>query len=268
MLNQVEQIDSFLNQVDFSSLQTDWDNSLPFNHVVIENFLIEDLIKDVVSEFPDFDSADWRIYNSPIEVKKLLNHWDKFGTKTYQLFSFLNSREFISEVEKLVGCPLYADFGLNGGGLHTHKRGGKLNAHLDYSIHPKLKLERRVNLLIYITPGWQEAWGGLLGLWSKDPSKNAPGELIKTITPTFNKAVLFDTTQDSWHGLPEPITCPENVSRNSIAVYYLCEPRKDADGRGKALFAPYKSQKDDPEILSLIERRSQVHGASSVYGDK
>lgn len=197
-----ENISSFINPIDFSSLKAEWNNSLPFNHVAIDNFLNNDLINTVVSEFPDFESNDWRIYNNPIEVKKLLNHWDKFGERTYQLFSFLNSREFISEVEKLVGCKLYADFGLNGGGLHSHKRGGKLNTHLDYSIHPKLKLERRVNLLIYVTPGWQEAWGGLLGLWSKDPLNNQPGELVKTIVPSFNKAVLFDTTQDSWHGLP------------------------------------------------------------------
>lgn len=267
MSNEVELEDAFLNPIDFSYLQAEWCKSLPFNHVVIENFLNENLINSIASEFPDFSSDDWRIYNNPIEVKKLLNHWDKFGPKTYQLFCFLNSREFISEVEKLVGCKLYADFGLNGGGLHAHKKGGKLNTHLDYSIHPKLKLERRVNLLIYLTPGWQEDWGGLLGLWAKDPEKNAPGKLVKTIIPSFNKAVLFDTTQDSWHGLPEPITCPENITRNSIAVYYLCEPRKDAENRGKALFAPYKEQKDDPEILSLIEKRSQVIEAASVYGD-
>lgn len=66
----------------------------------------------------------------------------------------------------------------------------------------------------------------------------------------------------------QPITCPENITRNSLAVYYLCEPRHNAENRGKALFAPYKDQENDPEILSLIKTRSQVDGASSVYGDK
>lgn len=245
-----------------------WRKAEPFNHLVLQNFLKSDVVDAVIKEFPSFESDDWRIYNNAIEIKKLLNHWDKFGPATYRLFQYLNSPDFISKLEVLLGCELFPDYGLNGGGLHTHKRGGKLNTHLDYSIHPKLKMERRVNLLIYVTPGWQEHWGGLLGLWKKDPEKSAPGELVKKIVPTFNTAVLFDTAQDSWHGLPEPITCPENITRNSLAVYYLCRPRMGADERGKALFAPYKDQVNDPAILDLIQRRSYVNQSKDVYGDK
>ncbi|MBM4317734.1 MAG: 2OG-Fe(II) oxygenase [Deltaproteobacteria bacterium] len=259
---------SFLNRIDIQNYKNEWAESKPFNHIVIDNFLSNRTIEAVVNEFPNFDSGFWRIYNNAIEVKKLLNHWDKFGAETYKLFNYLNSREFISKLEILTGCDLYADFGLNGGGLHTHKRGGKLNAHLDYSIHPKLKLERRLNLLIYVTPDWKDNWGGFLGLWEKHNQKNAPGKLIKNIAPTFNRAVIFDTTQNSWHGLPEPINCPESITRNSVAVYYLCNPRQNANDRGKALFAPTKEQENDLEVLSLIEKRSQVNSAAEVYGDK
>jgi hypothetical protein len=258
---------AFVNYSSFEPFVDQW-RAEPFDHIVLENFLTKEIAEAIVREFPDFDSEDWRIYNNAIEVKKLLNHWDKFGPETYRLFTYLNSPEFVKKLESLVGCELFADFGLNGGGLHAHKRGGKLNTHLDYSIHPKLKLERRLNLLVYVTPDWQDSWGGLLGLWHKHPEKDAPGELAKTITPKFNTAVLFDTTQDSWHGLPEPITCPEGVVRNSLAVYYLCRPRDGADERGKALFSPYKEQADDPQVLDLIKRRSNVIQSKDVYGDK
>jgi len=259
---------SFLNPIDIQNFKNKWVESKPFNHIVIDNFLSNHTIEAVVDEFPNFDSESWRLYNNAIEVKKLLNHWDKFGAETYKLFTYLNSREFISQLELLTGCDLYADFGLNGGGLHTHKRGGKLNTHLDYLIHPKLKLERRLNLLIYVTPDWKDDWGGFLGLWEKHNQKNAPGKLIKNIAPIFNRAVIFDTTQNSWHGLPEPINCPESITRNSLAVYYLCSPRQNAIDRGKALFAPTKEQETDLEVLALIEKRSQVNSAADVYGDK
>jgi Rps23 Pro-64 3,4-dihydroxylase Tpa1-like proline 4-hydroxylase len=259
---------TFTRGLDIDSLKPAWERSRPFNHLVFDDFLSEEIAAAVVEEFPAFDEDAWRIYNNAIEVKKLQNHWDKFGATTYRLFQWLNSRAFIAELEKLTDCPLHADFGLNGGGLHTHRSGGKLNTHLDYSIHPKLRLERRLNLLIYITPGWQEEWGGALGLWAKDKHANAPGELCETIAPLFNRAVVFDTSQDSWHGLPEPILCPADVTRNSLAVYYLCEPRVDAVDRGKAHFAPYKEQAKDPEVLALIEKRSQVASAAEVYGDK
>ena len=253
---------------DFQSVIEGWRKAKPFHHIVLQNFLKSDVVNEVVKEFPSFESENWRVYNNAIEVKKLLNHWDKFGPTTYRLFQYLNSSHFISKLEVLVGCELFPDYGLNGGGLHIHKRGGKLNTHLDYSIHPKLKLERRVNLLIYVTPGWRESWGGLLGLWENDPEKSQPGALVKTIVPTFNTAVLFDTTQDSWHGLPEPIACPENMTRNSLAVYYLCRPRVGVDERGQALFAPYEDQVNDPAVLDLISRRSDVNQSKDVYGDK
>lgn len=258
----------FIDGLDFASHKKDWDDAEPFSHIVLDNFLCEEVAQQVAREFPQSDSSIWRDYCNAIEVKKLTNHWDAFGPMTYRLFHFLNSKPFVQQLESLTGCALFADFGLNGGGLHSHKRGGKLNAHLDYSIHPKLRLERRINVLIYVTPNWKEEWGGLLGLWDKHPQKDAPGRLVKSIVPAFNRAVIFDTTQNSWHGLPEPITCPESVTRNSLAVYYMCLPRAETPGRGKALFAPHKDQENNPEILDLIEKRSRIETASSVYGDK
>lgn len=266
--NECSESKKFLNSVDFYKLKQMWDASAPFSHISIDDFLKSNIAEAISGEFPDFKSEDWRVYDNQIEVKKLQNHWDKFGLGTYKLMQFLNSRWFISQLEILTGCSLFPDYGLNGGGLHSHKRGGKLNVHLDYSIHPKLKLERRVNLLIYLTPNWEDKWGGFLGLWGSEDGGKAPGDLVKTIAPTFNRAVLFDTTQNSWHGLPDEIMCPEGVTRNSLAVYYLCEPRDQADDRGKALFAPYKDQVDDPDVLSLIKRRSDVNLAAGAYGDK
>jgi hypothetical protein len=177
----------------------------------------------------------------------------------------LNSQALIQQLEVFTECNLYPDYGLNGGGLHSHSSGGKLNTHLDYSIHPKLKLERRLNLLIYVTPNWDEKWGGDLGFWEKDPGKDAPGLLRKSISPFFNRAVLFDTTQNSWHGLPEPINCPSSVTRNSLAVYYLCDRRNASDPRGRALFAPHKNQINDPDVLGLIQKRASVENSNTVY---
>lgn len=158
----------YLNcKVDLESYKKEWNDSKPFNHIVVENFLNEATCRVVASEFPDFDDESWRVYNNAIEVKKILNQWDRFGPATYRLFSFLNSRPFIEKLELLTECRLFADFGLNGGGLHAHAAGGKLNTHLDYSMHPKLKLERRLNLIIYVTPNWKFEYGGGFGAMGK-----------------------------------------------------------------------------------------------------
>jgi Rps23 Pro-64 3,4-dihydroxylase Tpa1-like proline 4-hydroxylase len=233
---------------------------------VIDNFLVQEVAEAIEKEFPAYDDNVWAFYNNAIENKKTMNHWDRFQAITYRTFSYLNSPEFLDELKKMTGIQnIMSDFGLSGGGLHIHKRGGKLNVHLDYSLHPKLKLERRLNIIIYLSREWQSDWGGDLGLWSHDEVTKQPKECIKKVPVKFNRAVIFDTTQNSWHGLPEALSCPEGMYRKSLAAYYLTEPRDCTSERGKALFAPHESQKDDKEVLELIEKRSSLTTFDQVY---
>jgi Rps23 Pro-64 3,4-dihydroxylase Tpa1-like proline 4-hydroxylase len=221
----------------------------------------------LAAEFPAYDDPAWLFhYQNAIEDKKACNHWDRFPALTYRAFSYLNSAEFVKSVERIVGNygQVLTDIGLHGGGWHCHHKGGKLNIHLDYSIHPKLKLERHYNLIVYMTPDWDPAWGGGLELWDHNPDGSAKC-CARTIENRFNRAVLFDTTQHSWHGLPDNLNCPEGVNRQSMAVYYLTEPRAGIDTRGKALFVPHGEQAQDPEVLELIRRRSDLATATSVY---
>jgi hypothetical protein len=254
--------------VDFDALLPAFRAAAPFNHVVIDNFFEPGIADGLAREFPEFDSNIWWEYQNSIEIKKACNLWDKFPRLTYSVFNYLNSPAFVARIGTLAGDPLFPDPGLNGGGWHTHRPGGKLNTHLDYSIHPKLGLERRINLIVYMQPNWQPEWGGSLGLWAPDESGKAPGELVQEIPCLFNRAVIFDTSQNSWHGLPEPVRSPEGICRNSIATYYLCEPRAGASDRGRALFAPYGEQANDKSVMQLIEQRSQVGTSASVYRTK
>lgn len=84
----------------------------------------------------------------------------------------------------------------------------------------------------------------------------------------FDHAVIFDTTQNSWHGLPEPLACPDDQARQSLASYFLCDAPDGVDARGKALFSPTKEQENDTEILKLIKKRSSVESAASVYNKR
>lgn len=231
----------------------------PFYHSIIDNFLDEQRAKTISQEFPDYHSDVWYCYNNPLENKKTCNNWYHFGPETYKLLSYLNSREFITQLQRITGIQrLYPDIGLHGGGLHIHGRGGKLNVHLDYSIHPKLKLQRKLNLILYLSENWDSQWGGGLELWSHNKETNKPDNKVVTIDNIFNRAILFDTTQNSWHGFPTPLTCPEGIYRKSIAVYYLTDPPEGVDPRPRALYAPTKEQENDLNILTLIEERVKL----------
>lgn len=231
-------------------------NATPFPHLVIDHFLDVDMATTLYQEIPTKESEVWFKYNNQIENKYVCNHWDRFPKHTYQFFTHVTSTEFTQQLSELTGIfPLVADVGLHGGGWHVHTRGGLLNVHKDYSIHPKLKLERALNLIVYLTPDWHPSWGGGLGLWTE--KNEQPHELIHNVDCLFNRALLFDTRKDSWHGLPTPIDCPPDARRTSLAVYYMTIPSEHVDPRERALFAPSEWQKGDTAVEELILRRSK-----------
>ena len=238
----------------------------PFSHCVIDEIFDAKTALRLADEFPDFGDKFWHGYSNALEEKKTCNNWNVFSPIYYDLFTYLTSQSFTDSLSvALFGDQrLYPDAGLNGGGFHIHARGGKLNTHLDYSMHPKLNLQRKLNLIIYLTPNWQEDWGGNLGFWDSQ-SAERPGKLVKEISPKFNRAVIFDTSQNSWHGLPDEIQCPDDQFRKSIATYYLCESTDNVDTRGKALFAPSRDQEGDQAVLELIKKRASITNAASVY---
>ena len=233
--------------------------SFPFYYQVIDNFFNKEQAKTISQEFPEYNSDIWYCYNNPLEHKKTCNNWYQFGPETYKTLTMLNSKEFIKQLQKITGISkLYPDIGLHGGGLHIHGTGGKLNIHLDYSIHPKLKLQRKLNLIIYLEEDWNPNWEGNLEFWSHDKEKNKPDKRYVKVDNVFNRAILFDTTQNSWHGFPDPLTCPEGRYRKSLAVYYLTDPPEGTDPRPRALYAPTKEQENNPEILKLIRKRATL----------
>jgi len=256
-----------INDRDWSDYVVQFNQGQPFRHVVIEDFWLPEVAEQLVQDIPDYESNCWHAhYLSPIEDKKVCNDWNRFPEVTYKAFAYLNSNNFVKIISQITNNQdILTDVGLNGGGWHSHHKGGKLNIHLDYSIHPKLKLERLCNLIVYLTPDWNPAWRGGLEFWSHNPETKQPKDLVKTVENRFNRAVLFDTTQNSWHGLPDDLICPEGVCRNSMAIFYLTTPRAGVDDRGKALFVPNKDQTNDPEILEIIKKRSNTTTASSVY---
>ena len=229
----------------------------PFDYWVVDDFLPTETARQLSNEFMDYNYPKWYCYNNPLENKKSCNDWWEFPPKTYEFFMHLSSSDFVQKIKTLTGIEsLYPDIGLHGAGWHIHGTGGKLNVHLDYSIHPKLNLQRKLNLILYLTEDWNTDWGGGLELWSHDDQKHRPKKCEKVVDNVFNRAIIFDTTQNSWHGFPEPITCPEGTYRKSLAFYYLTDPPQNVDNRKRALYAPYKDQENNKEVLELIKRRA------------
>jgi Rps23 Pro-64 3,4-dihydroxylase Tpa1-like proline 4-hydroxylase len=254
--------------IDFENLRCGLQNfvgSNPFDHCVVDGFFDYEVACALAAEFPDYESEDWYFYNNAIEHKKALNNWEKFPKATYQAFTLLQSPAVTELLEETLGEKIYVDHGLNGGGWHIHGSGGNLNPHLDYSIHPKMAMERVLNIIVYLSPELKPEHGGHLGLWAHDEENSAPGALVKEVEPRFNRAIIFNTTQNSWHGMSRKLEVPAGVHRKSLAIYYMRTPADGAEQRGRALFAPRAEQQGDEEVLRTIKLRSNVATSSNVY---
>lgn len=181
----------------------------PYPHVVIDNFFDADALRAVVAEWP----RAMRFKHTVTTMKSWLSDMSALGKTTQAVIGALNSQPFLDRLGAMTGIRgLIADPGLEGAGLHAIPFGGFLNIHADFNWHPGLHATRRLNLLLYLNSGWQDEWNGHLLLCDRART------VRQRIAPEFNRAVVFTTTDESWHGHPEPLRSPS--PRRSIALYY------------------------------------------------
>lgn len=208
-------------------LREQFESAEPFPHIVIDDFLPPEMLEPVLTEFPEPGDATWQEFDNSNEIKLALADTERVGPTTRRLLAEFNGQVFVEFLEELTGIEgLIPDPHFVGGGLHQIRSGGYLKVHTDFNRHRKLRLDRRLNGLLYLNKDWQEDWGGHLQLWSKDMSTCA-----RKVLPVFNRFLLFATTDDANHGHPDPLSCPPDRSRRSIALYYYTNGRPDHEQR-------------------------------------
>lgn len=182
--------------------------STPFPWFVAECKWNADFLHALAGEFPDCDDSRWITYPDPKEYGKRAGAANMWGPLTCQFMEILRSDAIVHWLEQLTGISsLTADD--TGGGMHMTCEGGRLDMHVDFNMHPTLPLQRRINLLVFLNDDWSAEWGGHLFL----------GENREVdIAPLFNRTVVFETSDHSWHGHPDPIIGDHR--RKSIAMYY------------------------------------------------
>ena len=198
----------------------------PFPHIVVDNFFDENILNKILEEFPKNIDENGESYNNKAEKKLTLNNVNKLSKSTVEFINFLNSSIFIKYLQKITDIKeiLIPDPYLIGGGLHELRNEGFLNIHSDFNRHPKMKLDRRLNILIYLNKDWKDEFGGQLQLWDINMK-----ECKKNIVPIFNRMVIFSTTDTSYHGNPIEVNHPTFISRKSIAMYYYSNGRPHSE---------------------------------------
>jgi Rps23 Pro-64 3,4-dihydroxylase Tpa1-like proline 4-hydroxylase len=192
----------------------------PFAHAVFDDFLPPEVLDNVLAEFPAPGQA-WRHLDSANQNKLAAQSEARFGDHTRDLVRECNSAGCLQFLETLTGITgLISDPYLEGGGLHQIQQGGFLKVHVDFNKHPRLNLDRRINLIVYLNKNWKEEYNGHLELWDRTMSR-----CVSKVLPVFNRAVIFGTTGFAYHGHPERLNCPADHTRKSLALYYYTNGR-------------------------------------------
>ncbi len=234
----------------------------PFPHVHLDDFFPPGVLRRVIDEFPSPGAEAFEQPDNDYQVNKLgrVQDNDFAGVSPFirNLLAELNSRAMLDFLEALTGIEgLIPDPHFEGAALHQILPGGKLAVHADFNRDLRRDLERRVNVLIYLNEDWDEDWGGHLELWNRDMTA-----CVSRIAPLANRCVVFSTSSTSFHGHPDPLTCPKGVTRRSIALYYYSRGRDDGPVDFHGTLWQARPGHDDPASGDQVAHPAPVEDAA------
>lgn len=221
---------SFFEPANLQALKTQFNNGKPYKHIHVDNFLSSEFANHLYTNFPGLDKMT-RTYTGLNENKSEGSGFDIFDPAFTELRAALNTPEFYKAVSQITSIDdLFSVDDALGMGVHQGGNGSYLDIHIDFNIHHKENIHRRVNLLIFLNKKWKEEYGGKIELWNADVSK-----LEQAYLPSFNRMVMFETNEISYHGYGK-INVPEGETRKSFYGYYYTTLREDARGYHDTIF--------------------------------
>jgi hypothetical protein len=214
-----------INPIDRDALRHQVRAAVPFPNVMLDDFLDQAFARSVVDAFPTFGDASrlGRTFRSINERRKVqVTDAETFAEPVKRLDEALAAPAFLDVLSHAFSIPnLLADDQLVGGGLHQTGPRGRLDVHVDFNLIEERGLHRRLNILVYFNESWSPAWGGQIELWNRDVT-----ECVHSYDPVFNRCLIFETSEISYHGVPE-VRCPDDVVRRSFAAYYYTAAAPD-----------------------------------------
>ncbi len=233
------------------TLADQYQSAQPYNYIGVDNFLNPEILNRVRSDIEDLPEAE-SSFDRAQERLKTSYLPERLPVYTRQLFQAFNGRAFIGFLEEMTGIQgLIPDPYFHGAGIHRVANGGHLDIHADFNLHSVMKVERRLNVLLYLNPEWKEEWGGSFEVWDKQMENK-----VDSFVPVFNRMCCFSTGSDTFHGNPETVANPNGDPRLSIALYYYTATWDETRKSHTTLFKPRPGTADQAD--KRIARRAKI----------
>lgn len=194
----------------------DYSHGTPVPWLFFDDFLPTDILKTIQKEINKIPSHLWSKFTRAGSMMKECNNLRQVPT-IRNLILNLNSHEFVAWLEKITGIDkIIPDPHLIGSGLMRCYKGDSLKLHTDFNWNEQLHLNRCLSLILYISPTWEDSWGGALEFWNFEKT-----QCLHRISPKPNRLLLWNYDEKLIHGHPTPLNCPENASRDGIRIFYF-----------------------------------------------
>ena len=197
----------------------------PYKHVVIDNFFPTSFALQISKSFPKLNDHEWEKSNDyGIEIKYRSKWESEFDVPAniIDAVRIFNSSIILKAISQTINIKkIIPDPYFTGGGLNLMGKNGLLDVHIDGNYHDATGLNRRVNIIYFISKQWKSDWGGEFEIYDNKGEK-----LIKKIPPLFNRLIIFDTHDKSFHGVPTKLNFPNEIFRKSLILYYYTKSKR------------------------------------------
>jgi hypothetical protein len=212
-------------RLDPAGLRDAYVTASPYPHAVLDGLFADEVLDAVLADFPPPQAIKWVRFDSATEKKLGYSYPEPLGEALRSFLFEMSSAPVLEFLQRLTGIEgLIPDPYFGGAGPHQILPGGFLKVHADFNWHPVLKLDRRLNLIVYLNKDWLPEYGGHIELWDREMRR-----CERQVLPVFNRTIVFNTTDTSFHGHPTPLACPDAMTRKSVSFYYYSNGRPDEE---------------------------------------
>jgi hypothetical protein len=207
---------------------------VPFPHLVIDDLFSPAILDPVLDEMGSMGEESWRtVETRSLERIRRMRSGVELGSAGAQLVGLVHSASFLYLLSEITGIwQLLPDPYLQGAGYAAMRRGDFFNVHSDRNIAYDTGLTRRLAMIVFLNKRWDPRYHGQLELWN-----DAGTRCDVSIDPHYNRTIVFEVADPNYHGVPTPIDCPKDRSRQSFIVYY-----HTVGIDGKSEVTPHSSQ--------------------------
>jgi len=232
-------------------------STYPYDVWVIDNFLKEEVLQNIIKSWPSSDDESWHKGHSMIDGKvnileqgmRGISKTEKMPEYIAKIVDYLHSEDFTNRIGELLEIEdLYPDKAMRWSGMRVMLPNSFQLIHSDARKSPETGLRKEITCLLYFNKDYnKDKEEGCLEIWTDDMNT-----CTHEIEPISNRLVVFLNSDTSFHGVPV-------VKSERKAITFSILKDGEVTKRSKALFV---ARPNDPEeVKSEGIKRSQINDA-------